>query len=158
VTTHALEPEPLIYAEIDDGLVFITATRAQQLVELRDVIPEARTWADVRAGVTDEIWHELRERRDPYDIRRLGDSLEAEFEPEQVGWGDTWPEWPAQAMRKILPHDLLDRYGVLTDTLLDGTFLHIPTEREDELVSELERRGWSCERDDALVMEASGHD
>jgi hypothetical protein len=101
-----LKPEPLVYGEIDDGLVFIARGRAEELIATGD-------------------------------------------------WESTWP---AQEMRRLLPEDLLSRYGVVTSTLLDGDFLSIPSASEDELVAELELRGWSCQRDDAVVLEASGYD
>jgi len=101
-----LTPEPLVYGEIDDGLVFIGLARAKQLIDS----------------------------------------------------GDWETSWPAREMRGLLPADLVARYGVVTSTLLDGDYLSIPTQHEAELVAELESRGWTCERDDAMVLEASGYD
>lgn len=100
-----LKPEPLVYGEIDQGLVFIAARRAEDLIETGE-------WEHV---------------------------------------------WPAREMVKILPADLVSQYGVLQSTLMDGDFVSIPLHHEDALVRELETRGWDCERDDAMVMEASGY-
>jgi hypothetical protein len=100
------DPEPLVYGEVDNGLVFIGIARAEELIATGD-------WEAV---------------------------------------------WPAQEMRRLLPADLLSRYGVIEDTLLDGAFVRIPCECEKELVAELEARGWECQRDDGMVLEASGYD
>lgn len=99
------EPQPLVYGEIDDGLVFIPRARAEELIESGD-----------------------------YDV-----------------------VWPAQEMREVLPPDLLSAYGVLTATLLDGDYVKIPLQGKEQLVRELESRGWECEEDDAMVLEASGY-
>jgi hypothetical protein len=77
---------------------------------------------------------------------------------ELIESGDPGTAWPAQEMRGPLPADLLTRYGEVRTSLLDGDFVSIALGCEDELVTELEARGWSCERDDTMVLEASGYD
>ncbi len=155
-----LTPEPLVYGEIDDGLVFLPARRAHALVRLRESLANARTWGELRALLDEELWAEVQERRDVYDVVRSGGRDDAEFDPRLLaGYAEgAWPRWPANEMIDLLPTDLVQRYGKLTDTLLDGPFLCLYAQCEEELVGDLVERGWECERDDQLVLEASGYD
>lgn len=107
--TPTQNDKQLVYGEIDDGLVFLSRARAEELVEIRDATGES-------------------------------------------------PTWPAQEMLDLFPAEVIRRYGELRDTLMDGAFPVLHTSSEAELVAELEQLGWTCERDDALVLEASGYE
>ena len=153
--------EPLVYGEIDGvGLVFIPAKRARELALLNEVLPVARTWGELRDLLDERLWAEIQDRRDAYDVARSTGAEYEPFDPEQLtGFSaGAWPSWPAQDMLKLLPHDILAGYGKLTDTLMSGTFVRLFAANEVEIVAELEERGWKCEKDEALVLAASGYD
>jgi len=153
---HKPVPGELVYGEIDGSLVFIPREEADELADLYGAL-RLSTWGELRRAVSDERWREILQRLGadegsppPGD----GEELQADSIP---GFAEQdWPEWPAQRMGRWLPRDVIAGYGQLTDTLMSGTFTWFDPSSAGAIVRDLERLGWTCEEDQALIEAASG--
>ncbi len=61
---------------------------------------------------------------------------------------------PQQNGQEYIPEDIIKRFGRMEVSLFDDDFLRFKPEDEDELISALERYGFTCERDDDLIDRA----
>ena len=81
------------------------------------------------------------------------------FSPEQIpGFCDgDWPAWPAQEMLDWVPESIQSRFGHNEETLLNGSFLNFDPAQEDAIVAAFREEGYTCQRNDDLVLQASGY-
>ena len=137
--------EKLVYGHSLGSLVFMTETRANDYVCLREL--------DSRPDMT---WGELR-----HSLPRLAGFLPSEGEVADTellssdAWGspisDYWP-FPHSEQLDLLPKDVI-ALGEIEDTG-EGDRLYLDTADEDEIVRRLRSHGYEVRRDDALVAEA----
>jgi hypothetical protein len=82
---------------------------------------------------------------------------EAPFDSDQFpGASDgDWPLLPEMLMHAWFPDDLVERFGEVITTTLNGDYLTLDEKRCDELVAELRQRGYRCTRDDELMSSFS---
>ena len=81
------------------------------------------------------------------------------FSSEQIpAYADgLWPGFPQRDQAEWFPSDLQKQYGVLVDTLHDGSMLQISIEHQENVVRALIGRGYQCARNDALIAKACGY-
>ena len=82
------------------------------------------------------------------------DPFEADWLPGYTD-GD-WPEWPAQQALHCVPGDIQQQFGKTNSSVLNGPFLELDPRRASEIIEAMEKLGYLCERNDALVQSASG--
>ncbi|MFC7247595.1 hypothetical protein ACFQO7_34465 [Catellatospora aurea] len=157
-STASQEPIRLVYghAELHDSLAFADATTAAaEAAEIR-AIAAAATWGEARRLQTRHVDNPVA-FDDPDDDPNT-EPDDAAFDIKEVGPvidGD-WPPMVTSRAFDLLPEDLQARFGAGEFTAFNGDFLHIPVEREAELVAELRGRGIEVTRDDALINELDG--
>jgi hypothetical protein len=144
----------LVYAEIDESLVFIERQTAEELAASHAAWNPPQTWGDLRAKIAPDHFDEL---------CRLYD----EDEPDQNALLDVnefdayvngnWPGWPAQDMLAWVPQEVISGYGRIDDSFHSGKSLALPPNREDEIVAAFRRHRYECNRADSLVRRACGY-
>ena len=76
------------------------------------------------------------------------------FDPEQdIGSyadGD-FPPAPQLLMLEYLPKAVIEKFGNVYDTNFNGTFVDFESDKRDEIVAVLERDGYNCAEDQALI-------
>ncbi len=85
-------------------------------------------------------------------------SNDAKFDASVIpGYGDgDWPEWLHQYALDWMPSELIERYGSVEDSVLNGRMLEMDASVGDDVARELERRGFSCAQNDEAVSLATG--
>jgi hypothetical protein len=63
-----------------------------------------------------------------------------------------YPDWLQRDMEWILPKQIADRYGTMVTTRLNGDYLSIEVESEEEVIRALKRLGFQVERRDDLMF------
>jgi hypothetical protein len=148
----------LVHGEIDDYLVFIPRTEALRLVAVHRAINTSRTWGELKqsmpAGAYEQVVKLLREDQE------LPASWEpdagAEFEADNIpGFTDRdWPEWPAQDALTWVPRDMQERFGRKDASVANGDYLELAVEHEAAIVTAFGEHGYTCTRDQELVLRA----
>lgn len=67
-----------------------------------------------------------------------------------------WPEWPAQEMLNWVPHEIQSRFGHVATSVFNGDFLKFEVAREAAIVDAFHSLGYHCEKNQALIDQASG--
>ena len=140
----------LVYGAVDEScLVFIGRQKADELVAVWDAINASKTWGDLKARLSAERYEEATSFLDEPPV---------EDEPYVIGLMDDgdWPEWPAQQMLGWVPSTIAEEFGRVGATWISGDMLALDAARETEIVAAFTSAGFSCQRDDELVLRASG--
>jgi hypothetical protein len=137
------------------GLVFAEASTAEYNSRIHTALSTSKSWREFREAMPedayDAIIDQFRQALEEGDLEELpqdDDAFDGAFIPGYYD-GD-YPEWLQQSMDYLLPEELLERYGEMRDTALNGSYWHIDTEHEQELVEELRRLGQKVTRRDDL--------
>ena len=144
----------LLYREVDHngGLVFATESEGRRVARIHHALKTARTWAEFRS---------LMPRKDYSAVVRTFDDMGEsrprgvdEFDAEQVpGWREgSYPTWLQQEMAHVLPSQVLEKYGSLQSTWVNGAYWHIPASQEAEVVEALTALGFKLEKVDNLYF------
>ena len=135
----------LLYRTVghNGGLVFALESRAEYVARLHCALRRSKTWAEFRAGVPPKEYSGIIGSFDENGERRPR-STDA-FNPESVpGWSDgDYPPWLQQKIEQLVPRGILEAYGTLMETFINGSYWHLPPERESEIVGALEAQGLS---------------
>jgi hypothetical protein len=130
------------------GLVFAEPERAAYVSQIHAAMREAKTWGQLKSlmplGEQEAIrqWMASDEQNEE---RRDGEA----FDPEAVpGWVDgDYPHWLQQEMASVLPARILAEFAVEVATPINGTYWHIPGDRQQEVVDALANMGFTLELD-----------
>jgi hypothetical protein len=149
-----MKQRELVYGECSEGLIFVDRDLAQELAALRRGFA---TWGEARGALSPRRWAEIVEVFAGADEREPAD--EDTYDLERVpGFADgDWPEWPARLMLKWMPKDVVEKFGRVDDSVLNGQFFSIDPKNEADVVFALEAEGWSCVKDELLTLAASGY-
>ncbi|MBX6763669.1 MAG: hypothetical protein K6T51_02450 [Rubrobacteraceae bacterium] len=151
--------------------MFLEKNYARDIATFRRALSEARTWGELRSMVSAERYEETVDKwiESKIDNIMSENDLEDEegievdppkpddaFDPDEISaYADSyWPEWAPDMMSDWLGHEIIERYGFLVETILDTSYPVIAHENEKQVVSLLEKQGYSCIRDDDLVWDA----
>lgn len=125
------------------GAVFAEDGRARLIAQLHEAIETAHTWGEFsRKLPTSEyqkiITEQFGEEGEPPPS---DDDL---FSGDEIGGysdGD-YPPWLQSEMDRFLPRDLLEKFGVLSLSALNGSFWHVPEEQMEPMANELRELGF----------------
>ena len=155
----------LVYGPIDGYLVFMPRPVADRLIAVRGAVTTSRTWGEFKqampAGSYQHVIALMRE--DSSDDEELPDHWEPDaemgFDAEQIpGFADgDWPEWPAQEALEWVPTAIQHRFGVESASVLSGDYLKFAIEQEAAIVAAFVEQGYTCSRDDTLLLRAYDH-
>lgn len=134
----------LLYRTVDHnlGLVFATEAEARRVDRIHRAIEQARTWAEFRSMMSRRDYSKVLAVLDQVGERRPKgkDEFSGECLP---GWTDgDYPTWLQAEMDYEIPQEVLMTYGERKDTWLNGSYWHLPPEREQEIVRALESLGF----------------
>ena len=88
---------------------------------------------------------------------KQGEPIPADDEPFDAdsdigGYGDgDFPPAPQLSMLEVLPRDVIEKFGNVYETIFNGTFVQFPAADVDEITAALERDGYRCTFDQALI-------
>lgn len=134
------------------GVVFAEEERAREIASIHHAIENSTTWGDFKAAMPPKEYEKIIEwymEGIEYD-----DDVDEEPqppEPEEPFDGDflicegDYPPWLQAEMGRVIPHDLLHRYGKSTETFTSGDFWNIPKTNIEPLVAELRALGFEVE-------------
>ena len=131
----------------NEGLVFAPADRARLISQIHEAINNSRTWEQFRKSIPRKAYSEI--IHDSFDDagepRPKGSDR---FEGEMVaGWCDgDYPAWLQSEMGDVLPSEVLQQYGTLETTFINGCYWHLPPENCDAICDSLKVLGWELER------------
>jgi len=111
----------------------------------------ARTWGEFRKLMPEDEYQEIVARQYEYSGEpELVPADEDEFDSAIVpGYHDgDYPPWLQQDMESVLPDDIVKEYGTIVSTMLNGNYLSIPPECEQQVVAALKKHGYIVERKD----------
>ena len=157
----------LVYGPIDGYLVFMPRSVADRLIAVRAAVNTSRTWGEFKqampAGSYQHVVELMREQAEEDlsdDDEELPDHWEPDgetgFDAEQIpGFADgDWPEWPAQEALEWVPAAIQRRFGVEAASVLSGDYLELAIEQESAIVAAFVEHGYTCTRDDTLLLRA----
>lgn len=145
----------LIYAVVDDALIFIPKDLADELVGIRAAIDGAHTWGQFRAALPAGRRAGIEERLDDREpCPSDSDGFSKDALPGYVD-GD-WPEWPQQEMLEWMPA-AVKAFGRVEDSAFNGPFLVIDEAKLWEVLAGLQRHGYTCAPAQAVVEYACGY-
>jgi len=144
-------PRTLIYGLSQDSVVFADEKRAQELAAFWT----AKTWGALRVGCPKLYRHLVRSARDNGRPQPNEQQSFVAGEIDAVGDGD-FPGWLLQEMEAILPKPVAARFTELFDSVLNGTALMIPPEREAAVVKAMRALGYRCVKNQRLISRAAG--
>lgn len=127
------------------GVVFATPERAEMIARLHDAIASSATWGEFRRAVPPAEYSKIvRGFDDAGEPRPRGtDSFDAE---EIAGWCDgDYPPWLQKEMGDVLPASVLQRFGRLEVTHVNGRFWMVPSENLAAMCDALREMGWDVE-------------
>jgi len=148
--------QTIVYGMTAWGLLFIPRSRAERLAAIHSALRHSKTWGDFRAKmprvICQEVMRGIQENvgRFPRNAERFDSGLLPGFCD-----GD-WPAFPAQEMLRWVPQAIQSGFGEIEDTVLNGFYLYLDPEREDEIVAAFREHGYECVPDEVLVLVACG--
>lgn len=125
------------------GAVFALEKRAIYVAAVHSAIKNSKTWGDFRSAMPIKDYSEIvRVAFDDVGERRPKNS--DEFSSDSVpGYSDgDYPPWLQTELETILPRSLLEKFGHLERTNLNGNFWLIPEKNLEALCDELRRLGY----------------
>ena len=157
----------LVYGVVSDNVIVMHKAYAEELAQVRHTVDTAKTWKEFQELMPEKRYQEIMERMREYREDALDEDEELvmpnpddPFDSEELpGYFDgDWPGWPQQEMLDWLPKDLIKAFGNVQSSSLNGYFLEIAAEKQDDLVKALEARGYVLIHDEPLVKAADGRE
>ena len=125
------------------GVVFAEPERARLIAKIHDAISNSRTWKEFRDAVPKEEYRAIISSFDEGEKPRVSDEFSGEAVP---GWNDgDYPPWLQQEMDKVMPREVLEKFGTRTPTAINGNFWHIPKGNLDAICANLCELGFELE-------------
>lgn len=138
----------LLFRVVDDngGLVFAFEHEARRVAQINHAIDKATTWSQFRSLISSGEYSAILDAlEDAGESQPRGSD---EFSGEQIpGFCDgDYPTWLQQEMEHVVPLQILEKYGTLKTTVINGLYWHLPPERESEIVEALRVQGFTVEK------------
>jgi hypothetical protein len=149
-------PKTLFYRAVPhrpDELVFAEAAEAERISQIRHALTTAKTWGEFKALMPAKDFSKV---LDSY-VEDTEDVIEPPSEQEPFDFtcargfeeGD-YPTWLQAKMDRIIPYSILQKFGSLQSTFLNGSYWGISSTSETEIVLELRQLGYVVARRDDL--------
>ena len=124
------------------GVLFAARDAAERVAQIRKALYNSKTWGQFRANLPDGEWEENLEFRfeeAPGD----GEPFTADSVPGHAD-GD-YPEWLMQTQLDWFPPELIEKYGQVETSVLNGEMLELPADKAEVIVAELRAMGYTVE-------------
>jgi len=134
------------------GVVFAEEDRAREIASIHNAIANSTTWGEFKAAMPPKEYEWIFEwymEGIDYD-EDLGEEPQPPTPEEPfdgyflICEGD-YPAWLQAEMGRVIPRDLLHRYGKSEQTFINGDFWNIPKTNIEPIVAELRARGFEVE-------------
>ncbi len=162
-----MQEKTIVYGVTNLGLLFVPESRAMELTDSNKALLTAKTWGEFKSMVSKDLYefyltnsayyegpNEPEDGNfDPYDI-----APETPFTPNDVVVYDVLPANPEIEMSEWMPKEIQEKFGYkmhyagMDMNVPGGEILVLDEKRLDEIVTELEKLGYKCKRDDNLLM------
>lgn len=165
-----MEENSIIYGISNLGLLFIPIGRAKEFADSNRALLIAKTWGEFKTLVSKELYQfylvnlaSFEDPREPGEANYDAYDIPAEtaFTPNDVVCEDLRPFYPEIEMSAWIPNYIQKKFGkTLCYAAMDmnvpkGDILVLDEKQMAEIVSELEKVGYKCLRDDDLLMAAT---
>lgn len=142
----------LFYKETRGSLVFSTPAAAERVSQIHCAL-RASTWGEMKMLLPPgEL--QILESSFPLDEDGIIElPADDATDPSDYVPGFTdgdYPQWLQAEQDRLLPHDLLGRFGIRETSVLNGDFWTIDPSNEAALITELQARGIEAQRRDDL--------
>jgi len=136
-----------------DSLVFAPPDVALRVSQIHDAL-SAKTWGEFQSRMPETDFSELlNSHYEDWDELFVIPNFEDPFNPESICpaflEGD-YPDWLQTDQDIWVPEEILERWGTVETSMLNGNFWVIDPEQEQEIVGELGKLGILAERRDDL--------
>lgn len=164
-----MQKKAIIYGITNLGLLFLPAARAKELAEANQALLTAKTWGEFKTLVSKCIYEFYLTRSEFFegpkepedgDFSQFDIPAETPFSPNDVFYEDDRPAYPEIEMAEWMPEKIQEEFGrKMQYSAKDanapaGEILILDEERMPEIVAVLEHAGFTCFRDDELLMAA----
>jgi hypothetical protein len=144
----------------NDGLevVMIPQEEAESLARLHRALDRAATWGEFKRLAPREHYDDAVSRWMESNEEQEQPAPDQPFDAHDIpGRSDgDWPAWPAQDMLAWVPEEVQTRFGRPQASMLNGSWLSLRGEAIEEIIAAMERLGYRCRRDEALIARAHG--
>lgn len=125
------------------GVVFAEPRRATLIARIHAAINSSQTWGEFRAAMPPKEYSYIVRSSCDDNCEPRPKSTE-EFSGECVpGWSEgDYPPWLQTEMESLLPLSVLEKFGKLESTQLNGNYWHIPEDRLSAICAALVDLGW----------------
>jgi len=150
--------DKLTYGEFDGKLIFLPSEDASELSTLWSALKSAKTWDDLVQGLPDYRIEEIREFYMGGDAEPDEVTADAPFDLEEIPAvsDGLWPEWPDQMMLDVMPKEVIEKFGIIQDSIHNGEFVEFKMADEAGIVGMLRELGFSLTRDDKMISGVFG--
>ena len=160
----------IIYGITNLGLLFLPAAMATELAAANQALLTAKTWGEFKTLVSKSIYEfyltrseffEGPKEPDDGDFSQYDLPPETPFTPNDVFYEDERPAYPEMEMAEWMPLEIQGEFGrKMQYSAMDanapaGEILILDEERMPVIVAALEHAGFTCFRDDELLMAAA---
>jgi hypothetical protein len=148
----AATDQTLVYRLTSPGnsLVFATLERARDVSRMHAALKESRTWGEFRQRLPVAAWEDFGEALEEYG-RDAGDEEPFSIDEFPIASDGDFPPWLQTEQAHVLPSEILEEYGTLKSSMLNGHFWALDPEREQEILMALRGLGY-----EVLDSEAAG--
>jgi hypothetical protein len=139
----------------NEGLVFAAPGDALENHAIRTALASSKTWGDFRRAIGELNYRAVinamsRDVEAPIKVPSDDDRLDLNKIP---GFNDgEYPEWLQRNMHRLLPADVLAKFGEQTSTMFNGMYVHLDASYEKHIVSALRKRGYRVHRREDLFF------
>jgi hypothetical protein len=148
---------PLLYYRIPehgDSIVFAPPDRAIRGSQIRRAF-ESKTWGEFQDRMPEADFADLFASREDYDDFFVIPGRDDPFDGRDmwVGWADgDYPEWLQAHQEEWIPREILDQWGELEATRLNGDFWIFDPSHLEEIIAQLKEAQIQTERRDDLYF------
>ena len=157
----------IIYGITNLGLLFVPEIRAKELAESNKALLTAKTWGEFKSLVSTELYVFYLTKSSYYegpyepedgDYTPYNIPPETPFTPNDVLTYEELPANPEIEMTEWMPEEIQQKFGrkmryyAMDMNVPRGEILVLEEKQMDEIVAELEKLGYICQRDDDLLM------
>jgi hypothetical protein len=121
-----------------ERVVFAERTRVEHVAQIWKALVQSTTWGGFRHNLPEGEWDDnLADRFDeipPDDEPFMADAVPGHAD------GD-YPEWLRQVQLDWFPQELIDKYGDVRPSVLNGEFLDLPPDKAEQIAADLRAMG-----------------
>lgn len=146
----------LLYTTNSDGAGAVFAERrlAESVNRVHTALRDATTWGELAAMVSPDEYAEILDNNDlrPTDVR-ADEPFDAERDVAGYADGD-YPTWLQRVALGWFPAELVEKYGMVGESMFHGQAVELPADQADAVASDLRalHPDWTVTRTDLFFF------